>query len=461
MFSTDTPTAADEIVRAGLAAADRRRRARDASRRVWQIAPWLAAGIAALALAARWLGWAAILPIAALLLGGTSLAGYLWISRRTRPVSDPVAAAIDADANLGGELRSASWFVRRERRDPWAEHHIATAAQRLQSVNWIDLYPPFRAPRAKLGTAALIAATAAIVATMPQGNSERLEAAGPRPAQAGPPASAAGPAAMLDPELQQLLNELLAAAANGTLPPAEALANNSEMRDLLSKLNRMSDKDLLDALKRALAQNPDMDAKSAAANLKTLSEQVNRSPDMMGGMSQELQEALEKLSDEMELAKPDEDGARAAAEEGASSDSQQGQMGQSGAPGGMEELSIQFSKEAEPAGGAAVVMMSSQDAAQPGGAPGAGVGGAGSQEAAASAAAIAAALKQETVEAAQDNAGRNVESEIRRKTEHGDATVAFTGGAAGTFDRSRAAAPPPVPEARRSGVQTYFIRKSQ
>jgi hypothetical protein len=107
-----------------------------------------------------------------------------------------------------------------------------------------------------------------------------------------------------------------------------------------------------------------------------------------------------------------------------------------------------------------MMMMSSQDASQAGGPPGAGVGGGGSEDTAgAAAAAIEAALKQEIVEASEDKAGDNVDTEIRRKTEHGNATVGFTGSASGQFDRSRAAAPPPVPEARRSGVQTYFVRK--
>jgi hypothetical protein len=65
------------------------------------------------------------------------------------------------------------------------------------------------------------------------------------------------------------------------------------------------------------------------------------------------------------------------------------------------------------------------------------------------------------VEASQDSPGENVDTEIRRKTEHGNATVTFTGSASGNFDRTRAAAAPPVPEARRSGVQTYFVRKPQ
>jgi hypothetical protein len=458
VISPHNPPSAEQIVRAGLAAADRRRRSRDASRRIWRIAPLFAAACAAMALAGRWVGWPALLPVGALLSGMATLTLYALIAGRSRPVSDTTAAVIDADADMGGELRSASWFARRERRDDWADFHLAAAAARLQAVDWAHLYPAIRAPKAQLGTAALIVLTVAIAATMPERVAGIVQTGDrnlPRAAGAAPTAEIA----VLDPELQKLLDELLAAAANGTLSTPEAMATNSEMRDLLTKLNQMNDRELLEALKRALAANPTMEAKTAADNLKALAEQFNRNPEMTGGLSPELQEALNKLSDELELAEP-EAGTQAAAESGASGQRQEA-MAQTGAPGGMQELSIQFAKEPDAGSGTSVVMMSSQDAQQPGGPPGGGVGGSGSQDAAASGAALEAALKQETVEASQDSAGDNVESEVRRRTEHGSATVAFTGTAAGTFDRSRAAAPPPVPEGRRTGVRTYFVRKPQ
>ena len=106
-------------------------------------------------------------------------------------------------------------------------------------------------------------------------------------------------------------------------------------------------------------------------------------------------------------------------------------------------------------------MMANPDE-QGSGPPGSGVGGSGSQEAAAAAAAaLAAAFSQEMVEASQDTPGDNVDTEIRRKTEQGSAKISFTQAATAQFDKSRAAAPPPVPEARRSGVQNYFVRKPQ
>jgi hypothetical protein len=72
---------------------------------------------------------------------------------------------------------------------------------------------------------------------------------------------------------------------------------------------------------------------------------------------------------------------------------------------------------------------------------------------------LEAALRRETVEASMDNSGDNVQTEARRKTEHGQATVTYAQSAAGAVDRGRAVAPPPVPESRRAAVQTYFIRK--
>jgi hypothetical protein len=74
---------------------------------------------------------------------------------------------------------------------------------------------------------------------------------------------------------------------------------------------------------------------------------------------------------------------------------------------------------------------------------------------------IAQALRQETVEASQDTQGKNVEKEdIRRKTEQGEATVGFSRAAPpSTVDRSRAQAPPVVPDARRALLLNYFIRQ--
>jgi hypothetical protein len=68
-------------------------------------------------------------------------------------------------------------------------------------------------------------------------------------------------------------------------------------------------------------------------------------------------------------------------------------------------------------------------------------------------------IKRELIEAASDQLGDNVTTEIHKKTEQGRATASFTHAGAATFDRGHASAPPPVPDARRAQVQNYFIRK--
>ena len=73
---------------------------------------------------------------------------------------------------------------------------------------------------------------------------------------------------------------------------------------------------------------------------------------------------------------------------------------------------------------------------------------------------VAQALRKETVEAAADMQGKNVDKEdIRRKTEQGKSSIGFSRVAAGAFEAGRADAPPVVPEARRPLVQRYFVRK--
>jgi hypothetical protein len=72
---------------------------------------------------------------------------------------------------------------------------------------------------------------------------------------------------------------------------------------------------------------------------------------------------------------------------------------------------------------------------------------------------IGAALRRETIEAKEDAAGDNVDTEVRRQTDRGDATVAYANTAPRAFERGRSTAPPAVPENRRATMQSYFARK--
>jgi hypothetical protein len=446
--------AADQVVRDALVSADRRRRARHASGRIWRTAPLVAAAGLGIAVLARWAGWSPLVPTAMLSVGALVLVAYFLVSRRRRPVSDASAAAIDAGAGFGGELRSAAWFAARDRRDDWADFHVQQAAERVRQVDWRELYPAVRAGRAKLTTAVVAVGALALAVTMPErvGLHSTATAVGVSPSSRDP---LARDVLKLPPELQQQLAELLAALESSNQAAAAALAGNTDLREMLNKFNQLGDPELLEALARAMAAELGEGDRSAAEDMQSLAERARRAAES-AALSRELREALDKLAGDLEITAPEQTTKGEGGDQ--ASGIQEAETGQGTDASGGQNLSIQFSRESD-AGGGVAVMMASDDGQPAGGPPGAGAGGASAPETAGTATSLEAALKKETVEASQDNPGSNVETEIRRKTEHGNATVAFTGRAAATFDRTRAAAPPPVPESRRTGVQTYFVRK--
>lgn len=453
------PSAAGAAVRAALAAADRRRRGREASRLLWRVAPAIAAAALAVAVGRRWMPWGVWAPAAVLIVGAVGLAAYIFVATRARRLTDRAATAIDVDADLGGELRSASWFASRAGRDDWADLHLERAAARLNGIDWAQLYPIVRAPRARLASIVMVAGALALTFGLPQ----RASARRPTGTASSPAAKAPAPTALqpdgilLPPELMAQLQALLDAAQKGDALTAERLASSEELRELLNKLAQ--DPELLAKLAKALAAADPLKGPTAK-ELKELAERARRAAET-AAMSQDLREALEKMADAAESDEAQESAANEEGEPMSSDGPQDGESGQSNAAGSMQELSVQMARQADPGGGAGIMMMSNPGE-KGSGPPGSGVGGSGSDESsAAAAAALAAAFKQEVVEASQDNAGDNIDTEIRRKSEQGSSKIGFTHGAAGQFDKSRAAAPPPVPEARRNGVQSYFIRKSQ
>jgi hypothetical protein len=450
-------SAAGDAVRAALSAAARQRRARELSAIVWRVAPGIAAAALALSVIRRWTLWSPWLPVIALVAGAAVLAAYVFAAVRPPAISDAVAAGIDTDADLHGELRSASWFAARPRRDEWSDLHLERAAARLEAVNWSALYPLVRAPRARAATAVLALAALALTVVLPERVIVARTAAASTPPGAKPAATAQPLAGeLLPPELLAQLQALLAAAELGKTEEAARLASSAELREFLNRL--AADPDLLKKLAQALAAQ-DPKKLPTAKELQALSDRARKASEM-AAMSQDMREALEKMADEAEEAQGEQQNAENQEGQPASSDApQKGDASQANSAGSMQDLSVQMARQADAGGGAGIMMMSNPDDPSSG-PPGSGVGGSGSQEAAAAAAmALAAAFSHETVEASQDNQGDNVETEVRRKTEQGTSSVEFTHSATGQFDKSRAAAPPPVPEARRSGVQTYFIRK--
>ncbi len=461
MSPLETPhPPADQRVRDSVAAADRRRRTAEATRQIWRAAPILACIGLLVAAAGRWAAWPAILPLPILAIGIAGLALYAYIRRRDRTMSDHLVARIDDDAAMKGELRSASWFATRDTRTDWADLHVERAAARLQSIDWRQLYPDSPTGRARLATALLVVATLALSVSLPFRSSSGVSGTGVVTA-ATRARTLANLGAVIPPELLKQLEELLSAAdgASQANPPTPASA--AELRDLLNRLSQLKDLKDLKALARAMDPSQRQNPEATAKQLKELAERAQRTSEM-ATVDPDVKKGLEKLAEKMsdaaaqeqQAGKEDPKNAQAAQEKS------KGDTAQTTAGKGAEESSeIKSVKDAQAGGGSGVMMMAGKDGPM-GGEPGTGLGGdSAPNKGNGTMADIELALRKETIEAASDNPGDNVLSEARRKTELGKANVTFTRGAAGTFDRSRAAAPPAVPEGRRTAVQTYFIRK--
>ena len=430
----------------------------DASRAFWRAAPFVTAASVCVAAASRWRGWSAILPLAVLSAAALVLLGRTYVARREHAISDVVAARIDKAAGLGGELRSASWFALRDTRDAWADYHLDRAARRLGAADWGALYPSIQAGRAKAATAMLALCTVALAVPLPgrtiwPGSTAR--AATVHATRAQGIADADG----LLPEVQKQLEALLAAAENGTAIPAGAPMTAAELRSLVSRLNALRDAGKLKDLARAMTPAAGGKSDEPAKEMQALADRARKAA-QMPAVGPEAQDTLQKVSDDMadaaKAAQPPNDapGETVSSKTAQKSDAAPGKKG-----GDVDEASITSISEAEAGGGAGIIMMGNKDDASGKAAPGLGLGGGSDKRTDGGRMAdLEAALRRETIEASADNTGDNVQTEAHRKTEHGQATVTYAHSAAGTFDRGRAVAPPPVPESRRAAVQTYFIR---
>jgi hypothetical protein len=456
--STSPRLPAEEVVSAAVATADRQRRRRLIGGRLWRAAPVVAGCCLGVAVASRLAGWSAIIPLTVLAAGILGLALHAYLGRRVHAVSDTVAAGIDAAAGLGGELRSASWFAARETRDNWAELHIGRAARRLDSVDWTSIFPTVRAPGARIATAVMVIGALALALVLPERAGLHRTASAQVSSSTPTGEETPGTGEMLSPELQKQLEDLLAAAETGQLP-AQDSADAAALRELLAELAKIRDPEALKKLARAMAGDRASESKLTIEEMKALAERAKRAAEM-SALSPEARKAMDDLAQKLtDLAKNEQAANDQPGETTGSKDRQQGEATQTDAPGSLDELSIQAVKDASPGSGAGMIMISDQQGAASD-APGSGLGGgAGTGNGGGKMSGIQQALRQETVEASTDDPGENVFTDVRRKTEYSHATVTYTHGAAGTLDRGGAAAPPAVPEGRRAGLRTYFIRK--
>ncbi|HEX9369189.1 MAG TPA: hypothetical protein VF921_21340, partial [Vicinamibacterales bacterium] len=391
---------AAETVRSRVALADRLRRGRETSRRVWRAAPMAAAACALVAAGARGTGRSPLVPLLLLGISLAALAAYAYVARRDHAVTDAAAADIDGRAGLGGELRSATWFAAREGQNGWVDFHVARAADRLETVDWTALYPPVRAPRAKAATGLL--AIAAVVLVLPFAGRAGAHAQG----------SAGGPAVRgpllrgiyLPPDVRKRLEEILKAAEEGSMASTGHPLTEAEVRDLLARLAHSPEmKNANDASRIGDPTGKQMepsskDVQALAERAKRASEMASLSPEVKDALS-DVAEKLAETSDTASTSPKDPSDTMGSA------DAPKGDAAQSNKSGGNEEASIQAVKDTSAGGGIGVVMMSSDD---PKGAQEAGLGLGGGSSARKNAGTMPnldAALRKETVEAYKDDTG--------------------------------------------------------
>jgi len=440
------PDTSERVLSEVVALADQRRRAQGAVQSLVRLAPALA-GVALLAaVLARVLRFSTAVPLLVLGAAGLGLALTTWIRSRRRQSTDAIAAAVDADAALRGELRSAHWFEAAEGGDEWTRFHLERAVNRARAVDWKALYPPVRA--GKSWAAAAVLATAAIVLSVGAPGRYLARAVGVADQPAGSPEA-------LSAELEAKLKALLGSIEAGDVDAEAARATLEELKELMAKIDPAMQKKLAEMMKNAPLGQEGAKAKNfeknALANAKKGDNQV---------LPDDVKWALEDLAAKLSNAEKNRPGNPN--EQASSSDT-----GEKGAPsdeasksaeGQSAQASMQMVREAATDPGAAKMMMGG---GMMGGDSRPGQAGNNGAQNGADALLFAQALRKELIEASADMQGQNVkkEEDIRRKTEQGKSTLGFSRVAPGAFERSRADAPPAVPEARRPLVQRYFIRK--
>ena len=180
----------------------------------------------------RWRHAPALIPLGLLAAAAGLWVLYAFVQRRRVRVSDATASAIDDEAGLAGELRSAAWFASRDVADSWTGLHLSRAADRLESLDLSHLYPAVRARRARVATFVMAAIAVLLVTPLPG----RPQAVAPPPnAQSAPPPRAVQPIALegVPAELPQELEALLTAIENGTFAARQPEADVEKLVGLV------------------------------------------------------------------------------------------------------------------------------------------------------------------------------------------------------------------------------------
>jgi hypothetical protein len=257
---------------------------------------------------------------------------------------------------------------------------------------------------------------------------------------------------MLPDELQAKIDALLGEIAEGGLTEEGARLKMEELRDLLGKLEEAD-------LAQAEAAEARDGMKPSDDPGDQLAAKAEDAANANAGLPEDVRWSLEDLANRLANAQQNQSETNKNNPSASEQTGEQGNAAEGAEAAEMNQAAgMQMVREAASDAAEGQMMQGGGGAMGGDSRPGAGgnQGGQGQMDLKA----LADALRQEMIEAQTDQLGDNIDTELRRKTEQSQAKVAFTRvPAPTTFDRSRAALPPPVPEAHRSLLQRYFNRR--
>ena len=359
-------SAASDVVQQRITEGLTRRRSRAAVRQLVRVTPWAAGVLVLFALAGRLFAWPPTVTWTAIGVVAVAAAGwFVWMRRPVR-ATDRSAASLDADASLGGELRSAFWFAAQHESSPWSAFHLERAATRLTLVQWADFYPPVRATRAWSITAVLVLVAALATVRVPVRHPVTAVAV----TQVTPAVPPMPLEALLPPDVRKRLEDLLAQIEAGKIAAAAANAKLQELREMLSKI----DPSIEPELAKLAARSADAPvAEGAKGNAQSLADRAAAAAksDLPADLREQLKDLASRLANPRVGERAD-----SSAERAATADAGQLSKASAGAEANqasLAQVAVQISREAASDPGNGQMMLAG--AGSMGGDSSAGAGG--------------------------------------------------------------------------------------
>ncbi len=451
-------SSARQSVRSSAARGDRARRVAAANRRIARYAlPVTASACLASALIPV-LGGPGSVGLT-LLVAGAAIAGATVLAARFAPrvLHDGVVAQLDRAAALDGSLRSAYWFATHDssttraadRTAPLIASHLEEAASRAAGVDWTRVYSwPLNRARTALVVACIVAAVGLSFKPLPRLSRPAVQA---RHEGGGAPETSTTPADAPGAPVPQIL-EGIKALRSGRKPSEEQLsaighALDTARHDPAARKRIEGEVNASDSKGTDPRQSSSSDSESAAWS------NDYQNGFEMSDLDWAYQEAMARgRTDEAPHPEP---GGDVTPPSGTSDPSSKGRPAEPAAAGELTGSPIEGDTRGRPADFSSL-LRGTQHATGHSGAP-------DQAKDDGRAARLAAALRTEVVHANSEITLPNLDRPASRRATTASSVPPAAPGASEhvAYDRSHAAQPPAVPDARRPLLRGYFLRTDE